>query len=68
MDATPVYFEVNLDVSHYNFRQIKHDQSPALRKIFARVGALSLAIFHLFIPPTHFHDFQNFEVVKGERG
>ena len=26
MEACPVYFEVNLDVSHYNYRQIKHDQ------------------------------------------
>jgi hypothetical protein len=38
MDATPTYFEVNLDVSHYNYRQIKHSQSAALRQIFARVG------------------------------
>ena len=38
MEACPVYFEVNLDVSHYNFRQIKHSQSKHLRTICARVG------------------------------
>ena len=38
MDATPTYFEVNLDVSHYNFRQIRHDQSKALQQIYRRVG------------------------------
>ena len=29
-----------------------------------RLGALTFPMFHFFIPPTHFHDFQNFEVVK----
>ena len=38
MEACPVYFEVNLDVSHYNFRQIRHSQSKHLRTIYERVG------------------------------
>ena len=41
MEACPVYFEVNLDVSHYNYRQIKHAQSKHLQTIFAR-GAISI--------------------------
>ena len=50
MEACPVYFEVNLDVSHYNFRQIKHSQSKHLRTITKESGthtsecAVSLAI------------------------
>jgi len=36
MDACPVYFEVNADISHYLFREIKHGKS--LDRILARVG------------------------------
>eukprot|EP01051_Picozoa_sp_SAG22_P003286 SAG22_NODE_158_length_16966_cov_26.252446_5_plen_456_part_00 len=36
MDACPEYFEVNADISHYNYRGIK--SGPALAKVLARVG------------------------------
>jgi sugar phosphate isomerase/epimerase len=36
MDACPKYFEVNADISHYNYRAIK--RGAALEKILARVG------------------------------
>ena len=36
MDACPVHFEVNADISHYNYRAIK--KGVALKRILARVG------------------------------
>lgn len=36
MDYCPVYFEVNADISHYNFRQI--NKGEWLSRILARVG------------------------------
>ena len=36
MDYCPVYFEVNADISHYNFRQIT--RGGWLQRILSRVG------------------------------